>query len=157
MEPTTDMRVSLEDLPTTTTIALTPAFVGESIATMPLRAALERGPDDPRAGGGEVRLELHADGTSVFATGTLNGWIEVACGRCLGPARVPIDEVLRVTYLPEAEVPKDPVEAEEDLTAGPQGLDDELDVYGYDGETRVIDLAPLLREQLVLAVPYAPL
>lgn len=153
MEPTTQMRVSIDDIPTSTTITLTPTFVGEAIATLPMRAALERGVDDPQAGGGEVTLDLHADGTSVFATGRIHGWLEVACSRCLGPARIPFEEALRVTYVPEAEVPKDPVDAEEELTIAPG--DEELDVYGYDGET--VDLAPLLREQVVLAVPYAPL
>ena len=150
-----DMRVDLEALPTSTAIGLTASFVGAAIATLPVRLALERPADDPGAGAGEAKLDLYADGSSVFVSGTVKGWLEVACSRCLGPARVPIEETLRVTYLPQAEVPHDLEDAEGGDAGSVEAGQDALDVYGYDGE--IIDLEPLLREQVVLSVPYAPL
>ena len=76
----------------------------------------------------------------------------MACGRCVGEVRLPIEETLRVTFMPPGEMP-----TEED-TGGEEGAEvheEDLDVFAFDGEK--IDLEPLFREQFVLAIPFAPL
>ena len=65
--------------------------------------------------------------------------------------RLDIHEKLRVTFMPAAEMPADDAEDEE----GAEVAADDLDTFAFDGE--VIELEPLLREQFVLSLPYAPL
>lgn len=164
------MVVPLRELPTTLDIELPNAFVREAIEGMPMRAALERPEDDASAGAAQTHLELYSEDANVFVRGRLEGWMEVACGRCLGTARIQMDEPLNITYLPNAQVPGDEAggpgedagalagaegEPGEELDAELLDGDGDLDLYGYEGEE--IDLAPMLREQLILAVPLAPL
>lgn len=145
------MKVPLRELPAHRDVALGPDFVGEAIGSMPLRAALGR---DASAAAGEAQaeLDLYIEDENVFARGTLRGWLEVACSRCLEAARVPVDESLQVSFLPKGQLPED--EADEELEAEDVAEDD-IDVYPYEGEE--VDLTPLLREQLIMAVPFAPL
>src|SRR5690606_25493664 len=100
----------------------------------------------------EAKLSFYGEGDSVFARGTLRGWIEVACGRCVGPVRVDIDEALAATFRPREFVPEDLPQGEGDEV---ELTEDDIDLYPYEGEE--IDLAPVLREQIILAVPFAPL
>ena len=68
-----------------------------------MRDALGAPDGDPEAGHGTAELELYADGTHAFATGTFNGELTVACSRCVEPGRSStIDEPLRVTFMPRA-------------------------------------------------------
>jgi uncharacterized protein len=126
---------------------------------MPMRDALGAPEGDPDAGRGTASLELYADGTHVFASGPLEGSVTVACSRCLDPVRLPIAEALRVTFLPEHELAGDEDEgADPDADDGEDSAEaaaEDLDVFPFDGE--VVDLEPVLREQFVLAVPFAPL
>jgi uncharacterized protein len=144
-------QVALRDLPAQCLIVISPAFVAEAVKGMPLRDALE---EDPavEADGGVAELELTADGTSVLAQGSVTGQVTVACSRCVGPAAILIDERVHVSFVLENDLPAG---ADEDAEDGVELGQDELDVFAYDGET--INLEPLLREQFVLAVPYAPL
>ena len=157
--PGSPFRVRLKDLPTHRRIEVDGPFVARALAGLALREALEAPPDDPDAGAGVAELDLYAEaehgvgGGSVFASGRIDGWLHVACGRCVGPVRVPLAETLRVTYVPHAEAEakgeRDDAEGEVEIA------EDDLDVFPYEGET--IDLEPLIREQFILAVPYAPL
>jgi uncharacterized protein len=64
-----------------------------------------------------------------------------------------LDEQLRVTFMPQHEMPVEDAEGE-----GEEGAEvgsEDLDVFPFDGE--IVDLEPLLREQFVLAIPFAPL
>lgn len=140
-----------------------PAFVAEAVSRLPMRVALERPEEDPEAGTAAAELDLYAEGENVFARGHLSGWVEVACSRCVGPVRVAVEEPLHVTFMPAARVPKDGDEDDKPAEAGGTDVDaspdddasDDLDLYPYQGEE--VDLEPLLREQIVLAVPFAPL
>ncbi len=143
------MKVRIADLPAHQQITLGTEFVRTAIAELPIRQALERPADDPDAGQGEADIELYADSTNVFARGTIRGWLEVACSRCVGPARVEFADKVAVTFMPRAQIPEGGSEDDLELT------EDDLDVYPYDEDE--IDLEPLLREQIILAVPYAPL
>ena len=147
----------LRELPQDREFSLPAAFVARTIAGMPMREALEPPEDDPDAGFADVRVHLYADDdANVFVRGRLRGWLKVACSRCIGPVRVVVDEELAVTFVPGRRLPKlEAEDAEADEDAGVELSAEDLDLYGYDGET--VDLEPLLRELLVLAVPYAPL
>jgi uncharacterized protein len=180
------MIVPVRDLPLERRFAVSSEFIRDALAGLPLREALERSADDPRAGQAVADLSIYTEGDNVFVRGPLQGWIEVACSRCLGPARVPLDDDLFVTYLPRARMPqpedtvgdtdgdahgrdKEPPRGSKRRAAasapdavdvsekelGAELTDDDVDLYGYDGEE--IDLTPLFRDQVVLAVPFAPL
>lgn len=143
------MKVDLRELPTHRSIEIDAAFVGSSLAGLPLRAALEAPADDPDAGAGTATFDFFSDANEedIFARGSLRGWMQVACSRCVEPVRIELDESIHATFLPRAKAPKD-----EEL-GDPEA--DDVDLYAYDGDE--IDLEPMLREQYVLAVPYAPL
>jgi uncharacterized protein len=154
------LRVAVRELPVSRHATIEPALIAETVAGMPLREAL----GDDRGGavdGGELDVELYADGTTVFVQGAIKGTIAIACSRCVAPMALELDERLRVTYVPAAEMPVR--DDDDERAAKPAAEDDDgveltpdaLDVFPYDGET--VDLEALVREQFVLAVPYAPL
>jgi uncharacterized protein len=150
------VKVALRDMPCHRRVEVPPAFVAEAVAGLPMRVALERPADDPDAGGGTAEFDLYIEDANVFARGQLNGWVEVACSRCVGPVRLEIDEPLHVTFMPAGRMPdgKTAEQAEgEEAESDPDA--DDIDLFPYTGEE--IDLAPLLREQVILAVPFAPL
>ncbi len=144
-------KVPVHVLPTQRTFEIPSELVGAWVHGMPMRDALNPPELDPDAGHGTAVLDLYADGSHAFAAGTFVGSVTVACGRCVDPVKLPIDERLMVTFMPPSEIPDEDDEAEEgvEVAAG------DLDVFPFDGET--IDLEPLFREQFVLAIPYAPL
>lgn len=145
-----DTKVRLSDLPVVKSLDLPVEFVRDAIADMPLRRALERRDDDPDAGTGKAELELYPENENVHGRGTLRGWCEIACGRCVTPVRVEFDEKLSATFMPKTLVPTDDdYDAETELAA------EDVDVFAYEGE--YIDVGQLLREQLILSIPYAPL
>ena len=144
------MKVPLREMPCHRSVVLGNELVRDVVSGLAIRAALERPADDPQAGQASAELELYAEDTNVFARGAVKGWVEVACGRCVEAVRVLIDETIHVTFLPREQVPAEPEDGEEvEIT------EDDLDLYPYDGDE--IDLLPLLREQVVMAVPFAPL
>ena len=148
-------QVLVRDLPTHRTLEVSPERVSEWLRGLPMRDALGAPEVDPQAGQGVADLDLYADGAHCFASGTFKGHMTVACSRCIGPVKIALDEKLLVTFMPQNEMP-----AEDPTRSGPEDdgaeVDSEdLDVFPFDGE--LLDLEPLLREQFVLAVPYAPL
>lgn len=147
------MKVPLRELPTHRDVVLGPEFVGRVVAGLPLRAALEPG-EDAVAGEATAKLDLYLEGDNVFVRGPLRGWIEVACSRCVGAIKIPVHEDLTVSYLPRAQVPEEDDE-ELEIEVAATAAEDDVDVYPYDGDE--IDLEQLLREQLLMSIPYAPL
>jgi uncharacterized protein len=152
MAKDTPYSVLVRDLPVHRTFEVPPVLVGEWVKGLPMRDALGAPDPDPEAGEGHADLELYADGTHAFATGTFRGHLFVACSRCVNPVRLAIEERLMVTFMPPNEIPSDDDPASED---GAEVREGDLDVFPFDGEK--IDLEPLFREQFVLAIPYAPL
>lgn len=146
--------VLVRELPVHRRFEVPATLVSEWLKGMPMRDALGAPEGDPDAGEGVADLDLYADGTHAFAAGTFKGHLTVACGRCVGPVKLVLDETLRVTFMPPGEMP-----AEDDEQAkgdeGPEVREEDLDVFPFDGDK--IDLEPLFREQFVLAIPYAPL
>lgn len=145
-------QILVRDLPLSREIDVPASFIAEAMRGLPVREALGGTADDASSCAGHLQLDLYAEGVHVFANGRISGVVTVACSRCIEPMRISFDEPLRVTFLPSAELPSDEDEPDED---GVAITEDDLDLFAYDGE--VIDLEPLLREQFVLAVPYAPL
>lgn len=149
------MKVALRDIPCHKRVELPAQFVADAVAGLPMRAALERPADDPGAGGGAAEVDLYTEGENVFVRGNMDAWVEVACSRCVGPVKVPVDDDLFVTFMPSARLPQAGAASDDAEEEDAESDDDDLDLYPYDGEE--VDLAPLLRDQVVLAIPFAPL
>jgi uncharacterized protein len=160
MAKDTPYQVLVRELPTHRKFEVSPERVGEWLKGMPMRDALGAPDPDPQAGHGVADLDLYADGAHAFAAGTFRGELTVACSRCINPVILKIDEKLRVTFLPRHELPDDDAEdgRADAADEGDEGVvvnEEDIDVFPFDGER--VDLEPLLREQFVLAVPFAPL
>ena len=92
-----------------------------------------------------AEVTLYKTGVEVLARGRVEAALTMVCSRCVGPADVTISAPFEVLFLPrDADVPE-----------GQEISADEPDVIGYDDEQ--IDLEQTLREEIVLALPYAPL
>jgi uncharacterized protein len=152
----TPFQILVRDLPTKRELEIPASFVAEAVRGLPMREALGAPADDPSVGSGTLSLDLYSEGAHVFANGQMTGHVTVACSRCVEPVTLSFDEPVRVTFLPQAELPSTPDEpASQEEEDGLAITEDDLDLFGYDGE--VVDLEPLVREQFVLVVPYAPL
>jgi uncharacterized metal-binding protein YceD (DUF177 family) len=152
MAKDTPYSVLVRDLPVHRHFEVPAHLVGEWLKGLPMRDALGAPDPDPNAGAGSADLDLYADGTHAFASGTFTGHLVVACSRCVGEVRLPIEEKLRVTFMPPGEMPAEDDEPSEE---GPEVREEDLDVFPFDGEK--LDLEPLFREQFILAIPFAPL
>lgn len=149
-------KIPVRELPTHRKVEVGGSFVSAALQGLAVRDALERPADDPEAGGAVLDVDLYADGTTVFANGKIDGRVRVACGRCIAPVDVAFADKIRVTYLPKHELEAEEEKAEKSSEEDGVELDQEdLDLFPYDGDT--VDLEPLIREQVILAVPYAPL
>jgi uncharacterized protein len=90
-----------------------------------------------------VSLTLSKDrDENVYARGDIKGEVTLPCASCLCPARVPIDARVQMTFVREGE---EPGEGDDPLA--------EADFAFHDGET--IDLDPVVREQIILALPIS--
>jgi len=109
---------------------------------------LEQGPEG--AAPAEVSFDVQLDhvGDEILLRGELSGQFWTTCSRCLEPALVRVREPKWLcNFLPLEST--EPRETDVDLAL------EDLDASTHDGEQ--IDLLPLLRETLVLALPIAPL
>ena len=75
----------------------------------------------------------------------------MGCSRCIEAMKVQVNEKITVTYLPKSEVPDQENLDEDDLVF----TGDDVDLYPYENDE--IDLEPLIREQTILSIPFAPL
>ena len=98
-------------------------------------------------GGLTFRGRLQRSGDDVFLNGSLTGALECVCSRCLEAARVSLQLPVHVTFVPRG------ADDDEDDEGDAGGKDD--GVMPFDGDQ--IDLAPELREQILLAIPISPL
>jgi uncharacterized protein len=150
-------RVLVRDLPTHRHVEVGSSYVADALRGMPMRDAIADASVD--AGHGALDVHVYSEAENVHASGHMRGKIVVACGRCLGPAEIAIDEPVQATYMLAAALEAAAAEAAAAVGAeveeGAELAAEDLDVYAYDGES--VDLEPLLKEQLILAVPYASL
>jgi uncharacterized protein len=96
---------------------------------------------------GAAELQVVRTGAKVQVTGTLQAVFSVPCGRCLEPAEMSVNEPFVMVFERVSGPVKHP--AEKDLT--------EEDICWERFEGTEIDLAPYLREPLILAIPMTPL
>ncbi len=98
----------------------------------------------------ELKTELRLDKQQrdVYVHGSLEGAITLQCSRCLGAARVPVDSNIAILYVPRGRETEDRDDIAEADPASP-------DLFPYDDD--VVDLAEMLREETLLALPMAPL
>ena len=89
----------------------------------------------PKPVAGDMTLESVIEG--VLVTGSLNGEATCRCSRCLREFETDLEAELC------------------ELFAAPGHLEEEEDVYRVNGEE--IDLEPMLRDELTLALPLYPL
>lgn len=82
----------------------------------------------------EVDLDLECDGAAIVATGSVHVVADGECRRCLEAFAVPVDVSLREVF------ERRPTEGE---------------TYPIEGET--VDLVPVVRDAVLLALPLAPL
>jgi uncharacterized protein len=92
-----------------------------------------------------VRLEYYRAGQELFFQGHISGNVTGHCARCLEEYPFTLGADFNVVLVPKTEA----VAPEMELTA------DEVDLSVYEGEE--LDLSPLLREQIILALPTRPL
>jgi uncharacterized protein len=78
---------------------------------------------------------------SLSFTGHLETLLQTTCGRCLEETAFPVQTDFSYTLLPATETGSDEVELQTE----------DLEIVYYDGE--IIDLAPLIAEQVVLQMP----
>jgi uncharacterized protein len=107
----------------------------------------ETGDARPHAGL-HVSVSMNLSGRDVIVAGTIGGGVDMACSRCLKPIVVALDGEWGMTFVPKSRAAKREVEAEKEVPA------DEIDLAAYEDE--MIDLEPVMREELLLAVPAAP-
>jgi len=88
-----------------------------------------------------VSCHVSRMGETVFIEGEIESVVEAACGRCLEAVRLPVRLDFRYTLVPVKEDIKDNVELRTE----------DLDFGFYEGE--VVDLSPLIYEQIMLQIP----
>lgn len=107
---------------------------------------------------GRVDLRLTPSGGDNFLLqGRVHATVDITCGRCLGPAKVPVDVAVTLLLVPEKDTSGRPVRGKRSKDSeGEFEFDrDEADVATYDGETVVLD--ELVREAIVLDLPISAL
>jgi uncharacterized protein len=93
-----------------------------------------------------LAFEIHKDKDKFRLVGTVTTVLELSCGRCLEPYRLPVSAPFDLRYLPASAAS---IETEHEVE------DEDLETSYYRDEQ--IDLTELLREQFYLALPMKPL
>lgn len=93
-----------------------------------------------------TNLMLNKSGNTVFVKGKLQTELILRCSRCLEDFHFPLESQCEVTLFPfeDEAFPEEEELDTEDLRSG----------YYYGGE---IDLSAIVREQILLDIPYKPL
>jgi len=105
-----------------------------------------------------AHVEAHLEKVErrVRVEATAKAPLTVPCGRCLAPTPVEVPVEFELTLVPEDEYEENP-RAEKDANKGRAGGSFELgeaEEETYSG--KVVDLDPIVREQLLLALPGYP-
>jgi len=91
-----------------------------------------------------VRVDYYRAGQELFFQGHIEGSVLGHCARCLEEYTFDVGKDFFVVLVPKEDLP-DEVEL----------ADDDLDLSFYEGDH--VDLSPLVREQIILALPTRPL
>jgi uncharacterized protein len=92
-------------------------------------------------------MDVHKDADAYRVSGRVATRLQLECGRCLEAFEIPIDSAFELRYVPEPASGADGAEREVS--------EDDLETAFYREEA--IDLAELMHEQFVLALPMKPL
>ena len=92
----------------------------------------------------DVRLSYYRSGAELFFQGWIGGAIEGRCSRCLKSYSFPLEKEFEFVLVPDPDSPKN-----RELNR------DEMGLSFYREEE--INLAPFIREQVLLALPIRPL
>lgn len=92
-------------------------------------------------------MDVHRDGDAYRATGRVETQLQLECGRCLETFPIAVDSPFELRYVPEPAAAGDTEEREI--------AEDDLTTAFYKNES--LDLAELMHEQFVLALPMKPL
>lgn len=118
---------------------------------------------DPKGGfkvvaPGKLAVRFKKVSGRVFLTGSLNAALSCPCKRCLKEVALPLPVTFSLRMVDETEVQRsehvEDDDDDQDTRAGSFDLD-QVDAEPFDGKT--IDLDPIVREQLVLALPVSVL
>jgi uncharacterized protein len=101
----------------------------------------------PGAAGLSFRGRLEQSGQDYLLRGDLRGSLSTACSRCLEPAELPLDVPVSVVYVEKEGGPSDDDDEPDTLDAP--------DVLTF--EDGIIDLAPEVRDEILLALPVSVL
>lgn len=123
------------------------AEVAEALDEAWLRRELGEVMHAEAAGEGRVELRASRSKDKIQVDGRIAARFAVACARCLEPARIVMDEPFFMIFEPAR--PEDSLPEEVELT--------ESDVCWDTYEGPELDLAPFVREQILLSVPMRPL
>jgi uncharacterized protein len=120
--------------------------------------------DDKLAGPLSVHLELSYHEPDFSVSGSVDGTAVRQCVRCLGEFEDPLSMTVYADFVRQIEPRPKPTgvvnrgkrekrasEADSDVSQ----TDEEDEIYYYQGDQ--VDLAPMLREQIILAAPIQPL
>ena len=110
-----------------------------------------------RAGGpSRVEARLERVGRRVLLHAKARLELGAPCGRCLQPAQVAVPVDFKLSLVPVEEAGETRAERHENPEAHTEGsfAPDQVDEETYKG--KVIDLDPLVQEQIVLALPAYP-
>jgi uncharacterized protein len=139
-----EMRFKIKEIP----YDGTPLHVRRPVARELLSTVLEGTDANLEQAGVELDVDLFREHDNVIARGSLKGAFEVPCGRCVEPAKVPVDVRLDALFLregsPEEEL--DPEDADAVLNAP--------DTFDHDGVSFSLDDA--IRDVLISELPIAP-
>jgi uncharacterized protein len=116
--------------------------VSQALAGDLLKDALEGLEPELAQCTGGLELTITRARTDVVVTGRLSAALSLACGACLKPTPVLVKAPINAVY----------VEGDEEAESDEEDLDAE-DVLTYDGE--VVDLGPMIREQLIISLPMS--
>jgi uncharacterized protein len=119
------------------------------IAVSPGSLQLPQGDDAVLSGDVRVEGRLSSMAEQVYFHGFIHGAVTMPCSRCLQPSQTDFMAETRGIFLPPS---SDILSAASESRTGPT---DEIDLYIHDGT--LLDLKPLVREQVVLSIPIQTL
>lgn len=120
--------------------------------------------DEKLAGPLSVHLELSYHETDFSVSGSVDGMAVRQCVRCLSEFEDPLSMTVYADFVRQIEPRPKPTgvvnraEREKRVSGADSGVpetDEEDEIYYYQGDQ--VDLAPMLREQVILAAPIQPL
>ena len=125
-----------------------PLHVRRAVSPALLASVLEGTDGDAAHAGVELEADLVREHDDVIVRGRLSGALELPCGRCVEPAKVPVDVAVDALFT------RDGKEADVDPD-DPDALLNAPDTFAHDGVS--VSLDEPVRELLIAELPIAPL